>query len=193
MFMSKEEWIKEWTSWRYAKVNEDVITFIANFLYADERGTETVYNLFASGYCYYFAKFLQDAFNRGEICWHRNYSHIVWRDDDGVAYDIGGVFYDYNEGDLLPVEQSLGDMIVEFMHTGEKFDCGDRQFHDWAEFYLMTDYYAVSDIYCRMPRNNVNDDLTVWENVFLYWMANERELSDYYAGRNTKKNKVNKK
>lgn len=185
--MSREEWVKNWIDWSYAKANEDVITFISKFLYADERGIEAVYSLFSSGYCYYFAKLLQDAFNRGEICWHRNHSHIVWRDDDGIAYDIGGIFYDYNEGDLLPVNKSLGDMIVEFKHTGEIFDCGDQRFHDWAEFYMMTDYYAISDIYYRMPRDKVDDELTVWENVFLYWMDNEMELSDYYATRKHKK------
>lgn len=179
--MNKYEWIKGWTSGRYAEVNEDVITFIANFLYADKKGSETVYNLFAAGYCYYFAKILQEAFNRGEICWHRNHGHIVWRDTDGIAYDIGGVFEDYNEADLLPAEESLGDMIVDFKHTDEKFNCGDNRFHDWAEHYLMTDSYAVSDIYRNIPREKINDDLTVTENVLLYWMANERTLSEYYA------------
>lgn len=189
--MNKEEWIKGWTSGRYAEVNKDVITFISNFLYADKEGSDTVYELFASGYCYYFAKILQEAFNRGEICWHRNYGHIVWMDTDGIAYDIGGVFTDYNDGDLLPVEKSLGDMIVVFKHTGEKFNCGDTKFHDWAEHYQMTELDAISDIYRNMPREQINDELSVTENVFLYWMANERTLSEYYAVKKHEKKKVN--
>ena len=46
--------------------------------------------LFRNGYCYYFAALLKEAFNRGQICWCAPYSHIVWLDDDGIAYDIEG-------------------------------------------------------------------------------------------------------
>ena len=89
--MNKNEWIKGFTTGRYYDTDKDVIAFIANFRYANGSDCETIYDLFASGYCYYFAKMLQNAFNRGEICWHRNHSHIVWVDSTGIAYDIGGV------------------------------------------------------------------------------------------------------
>ncbi len=186
--MHKEQWIKNWTTGKWSDSNKDVITFIANFLYADEKNSEVVYNLFANGYCYYFATMLKAAFNRGTICWHRNHSHIIWLDDDNIAYDIGGVFYDYEDGDLLPVKKSLGAMIVDFKHTGEKWSCHSKQFHDWVEHYKMTDIYAVSDIYCNMPKEEIDDRWLVETNVLQYWMIHERELSEYYAKKKHEKN-----
>ena len=58
---------------------------------------------------------LKEAFGRGEVCWHKGFSHIVWVDDDNTAYDIGGVFYDYGEGDLVPITE-LGDDVINFKH-----------------------------------------------------------------------------
>lgn len=188
--MSKEEWIKGWTTGKFESANKQVIRFIADFLYR----SEDMYDVFASGYCYYFALMLKAAFNRGEICWHRGYGHIVWVDDDNTAYDIGGVFYDYNEGDLLPVEDSLADMIVDFKHTGEEYRVPDTKFHDWITHYKMTDVYAVSDIYKNMPKQLINDNHTVYENVWGWWICHKKELSEYYAERkhemNVKETKV---
>lgn len=159
--------------------SKDVLDFIADICYSQREGAETIYILFDCGYCYYFAIMLKDAFNRGEVCWHRNHSHIVWVDTNGIAYDIGGVFYDYKEGDLLPAEDSLGDMLIEFKHTG-KYHFGDNNFHEWAEQFGMTDYYAISDIYRNMPRIDIDDNLSVEENAYLYWMRNEPSLSAKY-------------
>ena len=109
-------------------------------------------------------------------------------DDDGIAYDIGGVFYDYEDGDLLPVETSLGSMIVDFKHTGRTWRSGSKQFHDWAEHYGMTDIYAVSDIYRHMPKEEIDDRWFVETNVIQYWMIHERELSEYYANKKHERN-----
>lgn len=117
--MKKEEWITAWTTGKWESANKDVITFIANILYHSENGkdnSEVIYGLFGCGYCYYFALMLQNAFNRGSIMWHTNHGHIVWLDVDGAAYDIGGVFYDYNEGDLSSISD-LGDDIENFKHV----------------------------------------------------------------------------
>jgi hypothetical protein len=74
------------------KADLKVLLFIADFLYFAGKDSEAIYNQFANGYCYYFAVALKAAFNnRGEICWAAPLGHIVWRDDNGVAYDIGGV------------------------------------------------------------------------------------------------------
>lgn len=186
--MNKEKWIKCYTTGKFATSDEDVITFIANVLYTDETQSDRVYEIFASGYCYYFAMMLKAAFNRGDICWHRNHGHIVWVDESGIAYDIGGVFYDYEDGDLLPVETSLADMIVDFKHNGETYSTGSKKFKDWTEHYHMTEIYAISDIYRNIPKGEVDDNKTVADNALDYWCKNIHVLSYYYAEKKHQKN-----
>lgn len=169
----KEDFIKTYTTGKFEKADKNVIQFIADINWKDENA----HDLFANEYCYYFAIMLQKAFNRGNICWHRNYGHIVWEDTTGIAYDVDGVFTDYNEGDLLPVDESLEDLIVDFKHNGETYSSGSKLFSDWASHYKMTDIEAIGKIYMMMPKEDINDDISVTQNVLLYFMAHEKELS----------------
>ena len=121
--MDKEKWIYSWTHGKWSNSDPDVIRFIANILYhtPTEKGSGAIYELFASGYCYYFARMLQSAFGRGDVCWHVGFSHIVWRDVSGIPYDIGGVFYDYDgDDDLIPVEQMGKTKLAGFLHVPGK-------------------------------------------------------------------------
>lgn len=110
---TKKEWIKCYTTGRFQESNPEVINFIANILFKADCDDNSVYNLFANGYCYYFATILKEAFNRGDIYWHKGYSHIVWVDINNIPYDIGGVFADYNKikeingekNDLVPIAE----------------------------------------------------------------------------------------
>lgn len=70
---------------------------------------------FRSGYCYYFALILKDAFQRGELCHAYPYGHIVWVDTNGVSYDIEGVYVSDSE-EFIPIEK-LGDDIKNFKHV----------------------------------------------------------------------------
>lgn len=73
-----------------------IIEFIANFRFFSVRdveyiqSSETIGSMFENGYCYYFAKILEDAFPGGNICLCYPYGHIVYVYEE-VAYDIGGV------------------------------------------------------------------------------------------------------
>ena len=169
--MNKKEFIETWK--QYECCDEEVIKFIADILYYENDKNDSIYNLFENGYCYYFAMMLKTAFNRGTVCWHRGHGHIVWVDDNDVAYDIGGVFYDYNTGDLLPVESSLGDMIVDFMHNGKEYKIKSPQFHDWAKRNNMSDLVAIATVYMLIPKQDLDDSKTVDENALLYWYKNE--------------------
>lgn len=118
--MMKEEWIKK--QCKYG-VNKTIITFIADVLFhntpgvTDENSIESIRSLFASGYCYYFAKMLQDAFPGGKICICYPYGHIVYIYDD-VAYDIDGVSTAEYEM-YIPAEQ-FGEAINDFRHIQGK-------------------------------------------------------------------------
>ena len=97
-----------------------IIKFIANFRFFAVRdveyvqSSETIRSLFENGYCYYFAKILEDAFPGGTICLCYPYGHIVYVYKE-VAYDIGGVSDAENEY-YVPINV-LGRGIHIFKHV----------------------------------------------------------------------------
>lgn len=86
------------------EANKNVLTFIGNILYHNGvDNTDTIIKLFSCGYCYYFAKMLQDAFPGGEICQPAPYPHIVYVLDN-IPYDIQGLC-DLEYDELIPIEK----------------------------------------------------------------------------------------
>lgn len=75
-------------------------------------------NKYTNGYCYYFAKILQAAFQRGDVVILAPHSHLVWRDVDGKLYDINGEVSerDYEEFECQIEEEYLGDHLKNFLH-----------------------------------------------------------------------------
>ena len=70
-----------------------------------EHGEEALRHTFRAGYCYYFAKILEDAFPGGEICQAYPYGHIVYV-YDGIPYDINGICdYDVSDEDFIPISK----------------------------------------------------------------------------------------
>lgn len=117
----KSDWIESKID-NFKGCRRDVITFIANIAFypGSDCDSDVISDLFEAGYCYYFALMLKDAFG-GEICWHKNHSHIVWRDgsdDMDICYDISGVFYDYGANEMVQIS-ALGDMLEVFRHRGK--------------------------------------------------------------------------
>lgn len=74
-------------------------------------------NKYTNGYCYYFAKILQAAFQRGDVVILAPHSHLVWRDVDGKMYDITGEVNerDYEEFECPIEEEYLGDHLKNFL------------------------------------------------------------------------------
>lgn len=91
------KFISCYTTGRFKNTNPDVINFIAAIKFRSSSADyqEGVEDLFSNGYCYYFACMLKAAFDRGDVCWHNGYGHIVWVDTNDIAYDINGVFDDH--------------------------------------------------------------------------------------------------
>ena len=112
----KEKWIEQRIEMGGDK---KVIQFIADILFhggngiAAEDSIETTRCLFEAGYCYYFAKILEDAFPGGDICLCYPFSHIIYV-YEGIAYDIGGVS-DAEKEMYIPISE-LGDNINGFRH-----------------------------------------------------------------------------
>lgn len=97
-----------------------IIEFIGGILFHGAAGIsavdsiETVRSLFENGYCYYFAKMLEEAFPGGTICVCYPYGHVVYV-LDGVAYDIVGVSSAEYEM-YIPISE-FGPYKTDFMHV----------------------------------------------------------------------------
>lgn len=91
---------------------DEIINFIADIRYhCGIKGQETIRRLFRSGYCYYFANMLKNAFAGGSIKCIPDAGHIVFEYND-VLYDIEGV---YDSGDLKVSDIDDTD-ISAFLH-----------------------------------------------------------------------------
>ena len=84
-------------------LSKDVLDFIADIAFKPNCDAESTRLLFRTGYCYYFAVMLKDAFNRGKVCAAYPISHFVWVDDNGIPYDIEGI-YEGSAEDYIPIE-----------------------------------------------------------------------------------------
>lgn len=86
--MRKNDFIR-----KHSSGNDEVVRFIANFLYSshDIDISPQLTDIFTNGYCYYFAKMLQDTFNRGNLVVDKQKQHVAWQDVDGTVYDITGI------------------------------------------------------------------------------------------------------
>jgi hypothetical protein len=118
--MDKEKWVQFHLE-HFKDCREDVIRFISNIIYhtTNPDCNRGVRSLFANGYCYYFAYILKDAFG-GEVCWHKGFGHIVWRDANKCCYDIDGVFDNYTEDNEIVPMYLLGESLEDFRHRGVK-------------------------------------------------------------------------
>lgn len=106
--------------------NPEVLGFIERFIeHAGWRDMirdyayDTVRWLFRTGYCWHFAVMLHAAFERGKICWAAPFGHVVWVDEDGLPYDIEGL-YSGEAFWFIPIEY-LGESVEEFKHI--RCDC----------------------------------------------------------------------
>ena len=101
-----------------ATIDYTVLYFIAEMRsHLSDEGDEQMYKLFTAGYCYYFAVMLKAAFDRGHICVAAPFGHIVWVDENDIAYDYNGVNVRYEC--LIPVE-ALGNGLEDFLHVKGK-------------------------------------------------------------------------
>lgn len=94
-------------------VDLDVLLFIYDILHHGStiEAEDTIYNLFANGYCYYLAVMLKDAFPGGTIVWCAPYGHIAYRYHN-VVYDIHYV-YDGESDLFIPIDR-MGATIDDF-------------------------------------------------------------------------------
>ena len=119
--MDITNWVDEQKE-KYPEANTEILKFIGKTAsWNTDKDTEyknTPECFFSSGYCYYFAVMLQHLFE-GELMWHKFHSHIVFTDKNNVSYDAHGVFDDYADGELLPLDLLSDTDLKLFRHIGE--------------------------------------------------------------------------
>lgn len=87
----RTDWIEE-----QRKLNpdrrDDIIQFIADLRFRNGmKESKLIQNLCTAGCCFYFACMLQDIFGL-QPCIVFKSKHVVAVDDNGIAYDINGIF-----------------------------------------------------------------------------------------------------
>lgn len=109
---------------KYPKARRDVLAFISAIdQYSEGTSVDNgfrspIEKLFSSGFCYYFAIMLRDAFG-GKIVqkFHDGlYPHVFWMDENEVLYDIYGVYDDCNAKECVPIEEMDEESLAEFKH-----------------------------------------------------------------------------
>ena len=118
------------------KIDEKVLDFIEKIssYHQDPQKQDAVCELFSSGYCYYFAMILKEAFGRGEVCWCAPYGHICWVDDNGHPYDIYGTC-DSECTYYIPVSY-IKKGLADFKHIpGESFDASEEYIQNAIDCY----------------------------------------------------------
>lgn len=142
---TKEDFIKRQLDFYNGKldVDADVLDFIASVYHHRMYGCESRRNLFRAGYCLYFALMLQRAFDRGEAVVTYPLGHVVWQDENGVCYDIEGV-YDPGEHDV--------EELIPFFDIPEKFAAG----------FWHCKAHPVDEVYANNP-----DLLRSWVDEYL--------------------------
>lgn len=165
---------------RFKKADQNVLKFISKVSFFPDRDcieNNSIDHLFCAGYCFYFANMLKIAFNRGTVCWSVNRGHIVWLDgtdtDNDIAYDITGIYYDYEE--LRPVEY-LGGLILDYMHNGQEWVSEDSDFHEWCKSKCVNDAYAIDEIWYNIPKSILAEydekSMNFIEAALDYWHKN---------------------
>ena len=103
----RDDFIKDQTDPEYTDglpIRMDVINFIADMIYNTGADPISVHKLFACGFCYHFAVILHHEFG-GSIKWMKGCSHIVWTDENNLAYDIEGFRNDLQYVEVVPLEE----------------------------------------------------------------------------------------
>lgn len=137
---------KEWEKQRVEMGGDrTVIQFISDILFhgaigiTAEDAVESVRSLFETGYCYYMAKMLKDAFPGGQICLCYPYGHIVYA-YEGVAYDINGVS-DAEYEMCIPLT-ALGVAVNDFRHIpGMEYNISKEELDEIGEKCKRHNYY----------------------------------------------------
>lgn len=110
----------------YEKILDNKFISPQIFINKFRNNSQNILELFESGYCYYFANLLKEAFERGRIVWAAPYPHICWMDINGDVYDINGLRNDPEIDLYVPIKYLSDIDIANFKHVlAEKINKSD--------------------------------------------------------------------
>lgn len=178
----KTEFVESWKE-AFPNAAKDVLTFIAELKCStNPHEEEIIEDLFSAGYCYYFAKMLQDAFG-GECMWSVGRGHIVWQDtrtaypEEMLVYDIHGVYTDYEC--LRPVADLRCD-LESFRHRGHDFDV-NYAIERFKELHDLNDAELNERVFDIIPLNDRLYPFPNGEDTYRYFTVyvDESEYKGY--------------
>lgn len=140
------------------KPDNNIIKFIEKFSlsFGNDVYDDVFYPLFTSGYCYYFANMLKEAFGEGKVCLCYPFGHIVYV-KDYIPYDITGK-YDGEAELFIPIEYLDPKDISNFKHASDEVNKFGDEYRK-----------AVTDTFCddflrNIGFGNVFEDALKEEN-----------------------------
>lgn len=137
------------------KADQQVLSFIHSFVsfFPSEEQNNAVCEIFSSGYCYYFAAMLKEAFQRGTVSWCAPYGHICWVDENGTPYDIYGIC-DSECVYFIPVSY-IQEGLADFKHIpGEGFGA-DEAYIKQAVSQFESDLIASTGVITALNADNL--------------------------------------
>ena len=130
---------------------------------------------FMNGYCYFFAKSLQSAFRRGDVCVCAPFGHFVWKDIDGFIWDAEGI--SSAEFEYTIPEKFMGDMVKDFLHVdGVAFHATEEEIED-----LMHRYKIRLMSQSRHIRNEMNRNKKDVEKGYISEEQRREFILDYIS------------
>lgn len=85
------------------------------------------------------------------------------------------------------------------MHNEKDYSMESCDFSDWCAHYKVSEVYAVTDIFMRIPQEEIENIYdanpffdTVEKVAFDYWIKNLQKLSKIYAENKHKRNSLEK-
>ena len=133
-------------------VNKDVVVLLSKLHFNHDSSISNALSLaFNDGFCYHFALMLKSLFNRGKICLAYPRLHIVWQDDNGVAYDINGVYTEHIE--LVDITNNE-DIIRGFTHLASDDEYVEKS-HKLIEYLFHELRIKHDDSYSKMLANSL--------------------------------------
>lgn len=170
---------------REPKADSQVLDFIYRFRTSQIKSIpdseRILKNQFLNGYCYYFAAMLKTAFKRGEICWAAPSNHIVWMDENGVPYDIGGVTVEKAE-DWIP-EYMLGNTLRDFLHIpGDLQETTDQDIKTVRETWALVkspafSYHGknVTELSREEAESYLRYPFAIQDDLLITWMHGQKQ------------------
>jgi len=168
----------------------NILDFIMNFRTKSnefDAGTEgNICHLFTDGYCYYFAKILEEAYPGGVICKPWPIGHFIYKYNDKY-YDIDGEYVLKEHDCVVPIPFELPFFVdakyismhkLDYLHVIDYDNTKVNQITDYELYGFTLDktemsvlVYLLYNLYCKCLFSDEEELSTI--NYYYKWFTKE--------------------